>query len=95
MSSQVITIGIEPDPAKRLRQKQGARIKDLRKLHGLSMDALAERMCEQDGITVTQQAISQWENGQTTARPHMQVALARALRVTPSNIFGLDVEIAA
>lgn len=94
MTADVITIGVEPDPAKRLRQKQGVKIRELRKLHGLTTAGLAKRMCEQDGITITQQAISQWETGQTTPRDHLKVSLANALRVTSSTIFGLDGEAA-
>lgn len=91
----VLTVGHEHDPAKRIRQRQGARLRDTRRLRNLTLRQLADRMCAQEGITVTPQAISQWENGTTTPRQHMQVAIARALDVPPSLIFSLDTEAGA
>lgn len=91
----VQTLGREPDPAKRLRQKQGAKLREIRtKFRGLSAAEVAERMNELDGITITQQAISQWERGETTPRPHLQVAVCKVLDVHPSSIWNLDAEVA-
>jgi transcriptional regulator with XRE-family HTH domain len=90
----VQTVGREPDPAKRLRKKQGARLRDVRKnFRGLTLEQVADRM-RGHGVDVTPQSISMWETGVTTPRPHMQVAVCRVLDVMPSSIFGLDTEVA-
>lgn len=92
--ANVIAVGYEPNPARRLRSKQGARLRDVRtKLRALTLEQVAERM-EAMGVPVTAQAISMWERGDTTPRPHMQVAVCRVLDVLPSSIFGLDGEVA-
>ena len=91
----VRTLGTEPDPARRLRQKQGGKLKEYRtKFRRLSLRQLAELMNAQPGISVTPQSIGMWESGRMTPRPHMQVAICRALDVMPSAIFGLDQEVA-
>lgn len=93
--ASVVTIGHDPDPARRLRRKQGARLREIRtKFRDLTMQQVAERMNQLDGISITQQAISQWENGETTPRPHMQVAICKVLDVHPSTIWNLDAEVA-
>lgn len=95
MAFVVRTLGTEPDPAKRLRQKQGQKLREYRvKFRRYSLRQLAELMSQQDGITVTPQAIGMWERGKMTPRPHHQVAICRALDVMPSAIFGLDQEVA-
>jgi transcriptional regulator with XRE-family HTH domain len=91
----VQTIGHEPNPARRLRLRQGARLREVRtSLRGLTLQELAARMNAQEGVTITPQAISMWERGDTSPRPHLQVAVAKALDVLPSSIFGLDAEAA-
>lgn len=93
--AEVITIGHDPDPARRLRKKQGERLRAIRSgFRHLTMQQVAERMNEIEGISITQQAISQWENGETTPRPHMQVAICKVLDVPPSSIWNLDAEVA-
>lgn len=88
------TFGQEPDPAKRLRQKEGAKLRELRTVfRGLTMEEVAERM-EALGVPVTQQAISLWENGKASPRPHMRVAICKVLDVSPSSIWNLDAEVA-
>lgn len=88
-------LGREPDPAKRLRKKQGDRLRDIRsKFRQLSVQEVVDRMNELDGISITQQAVSLWERGETTPRPHMQVAICRVLDVHPSTIWNLDAEVA-
>ena len=82
----VITFGQEPDPAKRIRKRQGSIIRKTRDLRGTSRQDLADTM----GVTVG--AISQWENGTTSPRQSKQVAIARALDVPWSMIFALDGE---
>ena len=85
----VMQYGHEPDPAKRIRRRQGEVIRKARTLRGITRQDLAETL----GVTVG--AISQWENGTTSPRQHHQVAVARALDVPWSMIFGLDAEAAA
>ena len=92
----VIQLGHEPNPAKRLRQKQGKTLRQIRvDFRQLSMVQVVERMSALDGITITQQAISQWERGETTPRPHLKVAICKVLDVHPSSIWNLDAEVAA
>lgn len=83
-------------PAEALRARQGRKITDLRKLHGLTQTQLAERIEEvTDGkIAVTKAAVSEWERGKSSPRPHHQVAIARALSTPWSMLFGLDGEAA-
>lgn len=81
-------IGTEKDPAKRIRQRQGRALRQIREMRGLSMEELAQV------VGVTDGAISQWETGRFTPRQHHQVAVARALDVPWSTIFGLDGEVA-
>jgi len=91
----VITVGHESDPARRLRQRQGAQIRQVRHFRNLTLRQLAERMSQQEGISVTSAAVSEWERGVSTPRQHMQVALCKALDTPWSPIFGLDAEAVA
>ena len=92
----VIQLGHEPDAAKRLRQKQGKTLREIRKdFRGLSIQQVVDKMNALEGVTITPQAISQWERGDCTPRPHLKVAICRALDVTPSSIWNLDAEAAA
>lgn len=81
-------IGTEPDALKRIRQRQGKAIRQVREMRGLSMEELAQI------VGVTDGAISQWETGRFSPRQHHQVAVARALDVPWSTLFGLDGEVA-
>ena len=91
----VITVGHEADPARRIRKAQGGKLRQYRKLRGLTLREVAEAMNDMPGVAVTPQAIGQWELGNATPRPHMQLAVARALDFLPSAVFGLDAEAAA
>lgn len=82
----VLTLGHDPDPAQRIRRRQGGLIRKTRQLRDMSRADLAAT------LKVTVGAVSQWENGTTTPRQHLQVALAKALDVPWSMIFGLDAE---
>jgi transcriptional regulator with XRE-family HTH domain len=84
----VIQLGHEPDPAKRIRKRQGSTIKQVRKLREYDRAELAEKV----GVTLS--AVTQWENGTTTPRQHHQLALARVLDVPHAMLFGLDIEAA-
>lgn len=72
-SPLVRTVGREADPAKRLRQKWGREMRATRVgLCGKTLDELAAEM-KDAGYPVTAQAISSWERGDTSPRPHHQV----------------------
>jgi transcriptional regulator with XRE-family HTH domain len=92
--AHVFTFGQDTDAARALRKKQGAELRKIRKeFRGLTLRALAAKI-RATGVPVTAQAISQWENGLSTPRPHMKVAVARALDFPPSMVWGLDGEAA-
>lgn len=80
--------GIDPDPQKRIRRRQGKAIRETREMLGMSPTELAE------SVGVTPGAISQWENGRTSPRQHHQIAVAQTLNVPWSLLFGLDGEVA-
>ncbi len=75
-------------PAAAIRQRQGDEIRKFRGFRKLSQSGLA------DVVGVTKAAVSEWERGESSPRPHIQVAIARALDVPWSTIFGLDGEAA-
>ena len=81
---KVIKFGTEPDPAKRIRLRQGSAIRTVRKMRGLTPQELAEL------VAVTPSAVSQWELGTYTPRQSVQVKIAKALDVPWSMLFGLD-----
>lgn len=85
----VVKVGTEPDPRKRIRQKQGTKIRKARAMRGWSIAEFADKV----GATVG--AVSHWETGRYSPRPAMQVAIAKTLDVPWSFIFGLDDEVAA
>lgn len=84
----VLQIGNDPDPAKRRRQRQGATIRKVRLMRGMSIAELAA------ACGVTTGAISQWETGRFTPRDDMQIRIAKALDMPWSTLFGLDAEVA-
>lgn len=86
----VLTIGREQDPAKRIRSRQGKLIRQYRELRELSQEALGQLL----DPPVTGAAVSEWERGASSPRQHLQVALAKALNVPWSALFGLDGEAA-
>lgn len=87
----VIKSGREPDPAKRIRLKQGNLIRQIRTMRGMSRQELADAIAEQ-GVTITVHSVSQWENAVASPRPVMTIAIAKALDVPWSTIFSLDGE---
>lgn len=84
----VTQIGTEKDPAKRIRQRQGRAIRQVREMRGLTLEELAR------AVGVTDGALSHWETGRHSPRQHHQAAIARALDVPWSTLFGLDGEAA-
>ena len=57
-------------------------IRDLRILKGLSQDELAEK------VFVTRQAVSRWENGETTPNPDTLMLLSRLFDVSINTLLG-------
>lgn len=84
----VRTLGIEADPAKRIRKRQGKAIRETRELKQLSIEEFAEL------LKVSPGAVSHWETGRYTPRAAKQVAIAKALGVPWGVLFGLDGEAA-
>lgn len=84
----VTTFGTETDPARRIRKRQGAEIKRIRKMRGMSVQEFA------DAVEKTVGAVCQWELGNYSPRPAVQVRIATVLDVPWSTIFGLDREVA-
>lgn len=82
----VMKVGREPNPAKRIRLRQGEMIRKVRTMRAMSMGDLAEK------VDVTVGAVSQWETGRFTPRQDVQVRIAKALDMPWSAIFGLDGE---
>lgn len=80
----VLKVGVEPDPAKRIRRDQGKMIRKCRMMRDMSMHDLAVAVGKTEG------AVSQWENGRYTPRQDVQVRIAKALEMPWSAIFGLD-----
>lgn len=83
----VRTIGQEVNPAKRLRLRWGAEMRYTRqKLLGWTLDELARRM-SQAGYPVTAQAISSWERGETSPRPHHQLGWCQVVGRPHQEVF--------
>lgn len=80
-SSALVQIGTEPSPAVRLRQLWGRNITERRTMLGRTRAELAEA-CD-----VTEAAVGMWERGETTPRPHLQVAIAKFLQSQHSHVF--------
>lgn len=84
----VVVLDRAKTPAQAIREKQGKKIRDFRQFREQSQAVLAE------SIGVTKAAVSDWENGNSSPRQHLQVAIAKQLGVPWSSIFGLDGEVA-
>lgn len=67
-----------------IRAKQGRAIIDARTAAHLTQPELAAK------LKVSKQAVHYWETGQVSPRPEMQLAIATALGVKHSSLFGLD-----
>ena len=87
--TDVLRLGHEPDPAKRIRQRQGERIRKTRQLRQMSPAELATH------VGVHESSISHWEMGRFAPRQHHQILIAKALDVPHSMLFGLDAEVAS
>lgn len=62
------------------------RIRDLRVAHGLSIGQLVERIHEQGG-QISEAGVSNIENGNKQASERLLVAWAKALGVSPLNVW--------
>lgn len=82
--ADVVTLGHEPDPAKRLRQRWGSKIAQTRALRELSRADVADR------VGVSEQAVGMWERGETAPRWHHQLAIADALDVPHGVLFPME-----
>lgn len=71
-------------PAEAIRVRQGTKIREYRTHWKLSQGELAE------SVGVTKAAVSEWERGVSSPRPHLQVSIAKALKAPWAIIFGLD-----
>lgn len=78
------TLDMRSDVRAKLRRTQGNELRARRKLAGITIGELADR------LSVTPGAVSQWETGRFTPRAHHQVAIAEALGAKWSDLFGLD-----
>lgn len=74
----------------RLRASWGQAIADQRRALGWTQKQLGDAMSP----PVTQQAVAQWENGETAPRWHHQIAAARALGVAHRVLFAVTEDVA-
>lgn len=93
-ASTVRRVGREADPAKRLRQKWGAEMRYTRTaLFGKTLKELAALM-KDAGYPVTAQAISSWERGDTSPRPHHQIGWCKVTGRLHAEVFPMNDEAA-
>lgn len=76
--------------AERLRASWGQAIADQRRARGWTQKQLGDAMSP----PVSQQAVAQWENGETAPRWHHQVAVARAMGVPHRILFAVTEDVA-
>lgn len=81
-----MTVGVEPDPAKRMRKAWAQSLS----LHMSAMGVTRQQLrllLSEDGTEVTEQAIGCWLRGESAPRPHHQAAIAKALKVPGHLLF--------
>lgn len=86
MCFTVVVMGTPKTAADEIRERQGRKIRELRKFRRMSQATLA------GSLGVTKQSVSEWERGISTPRQYLQVGIAHALDVPWIAIFGLDGE---
>lgn len=89
----VIRIEADEDADQRIRRQWGELLREHMSARNLNRKALRQ-LLEQQGIGVSEQAISQWLLGQTAPRPSVQIALARVFSVPARSLFPLTLEAA-
>lgn len=78
---------VDPDPDRELRIAWGSNLSDTLDALGWSRKRMILALSEEFGITVSEQAVSQWCNGNTSPRPSVQGAIAALLRVPTHLLF--------
>jgi Zn-dependent peptidase ImmA (M78 family)/DNA-binding XRE family transcriptional regulator len=63
----------------------GLRIKQLRLAAGLTLDELVERLID-TGVSITKQALSNYENGKRIPKPTIVMALGRVFQIKPASV---------
>lgn len=85
----MISIGTEPDPAKRLRREWAESLAEHMAAVGMTRKQLQHALTEH-GVEVTMQGIGCWLRGETSPRPHHQAALSRIFRVPARRLFPIE-----
>lgn len=86
----------ESDQGRRIRQRQGTLIRQLRTARNMSIQRVADAInaLGVPGVKVTAGAVGHWENAHSSPHnPLTQLALAKVLDVKWSTIFSLDEEV--
>lgn len=86
----VLQVGVEADPATRIRLRYGKRIREFRQMRHLTQAQLGAKL----DPPVTGAAVGYWETGKFAPRDHIQAQIAKALDTTWSALFALDGEAA-
>lgn len=84
-----LTVGTEPNPITRRRQKWAENLKLHMKYQGISRKALRLRLADL-GVTVTEQAIGCWLRAETAPRAEHQAALAAILEAPVHLLFPIE-----
>lgn len=90
----VQTVGIEPDPERRIRQRWGQNLAQTLEMRGESRKWLVNELAK-IGVPISLQAVGYWINGDTAPTPAKQAALANVLQVPVHALFPITVEDAA
>jgi transcriptional regulator with XRE-family HTH domain len=75
--------------ARDVRRAQGRRIRRARNDADLTLVELVRLLAER-GVTVTPQAVSSWERGETSPRLWTRDILCAVLDVNPHDVFGVE-----
>lgn len=81
-------------PAEAIRQRQGDKLKLYRSSKVVDGKLGATQLQVAEAVGVTKAAVSDWEAGKSSPRPHHQVALAKFYGAPWTVLFGLDGEAA-
>lgn len=89
LSTAVRTIGVETDPAKRMRREWADSLADSMALREMSRKDLKRRLAEL-GVNVSVQAIGQWLRGETMPKVTNQGAIAAVLGQPVRRLFPVE-----